>query len=39
MPETTLGSEILAANKINLCGDSSLEKKGDLNFELLSRME
>lgn len=39
MPETTLGSEILAAHKINVCGDSSVEEKGDLNFELSSKME
>lgn len=39
MPETTLASEILAAHKINVRGDSSLEEKGDLNFELSSKME
>ena len=37
MPDTALGSEFLAANKIKIHGDSSLGEKENLRFKLSFR--
>lgn len=37
MPDTALGSETLAANKIKIHRDSSLGEKENLGFKLFSR--
>lgn len=39
MPETALGSEILAANKVKIHRDSSLGEKENLRFKLSSRVD